>query len=268
MTLRWKPVVSALLGLGGLLSAGAMLGVGAVPGVAQPAATGHSFFEPFDKVDERRWYVSDGWSNGNHQGCTWRRNHIGTGKGILYLRLDDKGDAKRPHGCAELRTRVTLGYGLYEVRMRAASGSGLNSAMFTYVGPPTYNMHDEIDFEFLGKAPDAVQLNYYKGGKGGHETVAPSPGAAGDFHVYAFDWSADGIRWYVDGKLVRTATGDDIPHTPGQLFLSLWNGSPQVNSWLGAFAYKAPVFAAVDWIAFTKAGERCAFPQSLRCKTS
>jgi endo-1,3-1,4-beta-glycanase ExoK len=255
MTLRGKPLASALLGLL------------AAPAVSQPVSTAKSFFEPFDKVDERRWYVSDGWSNGNHQGCTWRRNHLGIGKGILYLRLDDKGDAKRPYGCAELRTREKLGYGLYEVRMRAAAGSGLNTAMFTWIGPPFYNRHDEVDFEFLGKSPNGVQLNYYSAGKGGHESIAATPGAAAGFHTYAFDWSADAIRWYVDGKLVRTAMGDDLPHTPGSLFLSLWNGSPQVNGWLGAFRYNGqPVLAAVDWIAFTRAGERCAFPQSLRCQ--
>lgn len=256
MAMRWKPILSALLGLL------------AAPGIAQPGVTGGSFFEPFDKVDEHRWYVSDGWTNGNHQGCTWRRNHIGLGrgadKGILFLRLDNQADAKRPYGCAEIRTRAKLGYGLYEVRMRAAAGSGLNSAMFTYIGPPD-QPHDEIDFEFIGKSPNNVQLNYFRDGQGNHGSIAPTPGATDGFHNYAFDWSPNAIRWYVDGKLVRTSTGADLPRAPGQLFLSLWNGSAQNEDWLGAMAYKAPVFAAIDWIAFTKAGEPCAFPQSLRC---
>ena len=92
----------------------------------------------------------------------------------MYLRLDNQADAKRAYGCAELRTRATLGYGLYEVRMRAAPGSGVNTAMFTYIGPPGYNVHDEIDFEFLGKTPDDVQHTYFLPGKGGPDYTATS----------------------------------------------------------------------------------------------
>lgn len=74
------------------------------------------------------------------------------------------------------------------------------------------------------------------------------------------------MNWYIDGKLVRTAEGGAQPKTPGQLFLSLWMGSPQFDSWLGKFDdTRLPITAEIDWIAYTAPGERCLFPQSLRC---
>src|SRR3546814_5746693 len=57
--------------------------------------------------------------------------------------------------------------------------------------------HDEIDFEFLGKSPRQVQVNYYTAGKGGHETMIDLGfDASEDFHTYAFEWRPDSIRWF------------------------------------------------------------------------
>jgi endo-1,3-1,4-beta-glycanase ExoK len=229
---------------------------------------GPSFFEPFDRINTSRWYVSDGWVNGDYHGCTWSRLNLAISKGVLQLHLGKAKDKLRPLRCAEIRTHERHGHGVYEARIRTAAGSGLNTAMFTYSGPPLTNVHDEIDFEFLGKSPQSVQLNYYVGKVGGRET-APFLGfdASAGFHDYAFVWMPDRIEWYIDGKLVRRADGAQQPVTPGQFFLSLWNGSSTVNDWLGAFdATRTPVMAEIDWIGFTKAGERCKFPASISCK--
>lgn len=238
------------------------------PLTAEP--TGDSFFDAFDRVDPARWYLSDGWTNGDHQGCTWSRDHISVSNGVLRLMLAAATDALRPYRCAEIRTNARLGFGLYEARIRSAGGSGLNSAMFTYSGQPLTPVHDEIDFEFLGKATDTAQLNYYIAGRGGRESYpALNFDATAAFHDYAFDWSARGIRWYVDGRLVRESNGPALPAMPGQFFLSLWNGTKQVDGWLGPFdRSKAPAVMDIDWIAFTREGELCRFAQSVSCPRS
>lgn len=242
----------------------------AAPKPAPRAAPGPSFFEPFDGIDGRRWTVSDGWVNGAHQGCTWSRATASSGRGMLRLRLATMRNRLRDYACAELQTNARYGYGTYEARIRIAQGSGLNTAMFTYSGPPLTPAHDEIDFEFLGKNTRAVQLNYFTGARGGHETFAALPtDAASAFHDYAFIWGPGTIRWYIDGTLVRTATGADLPSMPGKFYLTLWSGSPSVNGWLGAFdTTRLPAAADVDWAAFTAAGERCRFPQSITCARS
>jgi endo-1,3-1,4-beta-glycanase ExoK len=241
---------------------------------APPATTkqqlppGPSFFDSFDRLDTSRWYLSDGWVNGDIQGCTWSKTNISISKGVLQLVLGKANDRLRPYRCAELRTRTVLGYGTYEARIRSAAGSGLNTAMFTYSGPPQTPVHDELDFEFLGRDTGKTQLNYYTNGKGGHESL-PQLGfdASAGFHDYAFVWEPTSVRWYIDGHLVRTESGSGLPKTPGNFFLSLWNGTSVVNAWLGPFdVSRTPVLAEVDWAGYTRAGEKCRFPQSITCK--
>jgi endo-1,3-1,4-beta-glycanase ExoK len=202
------------------------------------------------------WFISDGWVNGDHQSCEWLRSAITQTDNSLVMTMSDKGGKLRKVGCAELRTQKKYSYGRYEVRMRTASGSGLNSNMFTFTGPVIGGkQHDEIDFEFLGKEPNKVQLNYWVAGKGGHEEMIDLGfDASKDFHNYVFDWQKDKITWTIDGKQVhQTEPGAVMPSTPGHIFLSLWSGSKIINDWLGPFNYKQPVTAEVQWVKFTPA---------------
>lgn len=231
-------------------------------------APARSFFEPFDGLDGRRWYISDGWVNGSHQGCTWSRAAVDIKKGILRLSVLPRANRLRSLVCGEVQALGgAYGYGTYEVRMRAASGSGLNSAIFTYSGPPNTPIHDEIDFEFLGKYQQKVMLNYYVSGFGENVKLQNLQESAFiDFHHYAFVWQPDKVRWYVDGKLIRIADQSPLPSTPGKLYLSLWSGSSVADGWMGRLDETAvPATAEYDWVAYTAPGDRCLFPESITC---
>jgi endo-1,3-1,4-beta-glycanase ExoK len=232
-------------------------------------ATGKSFVDDFDKFDGKRWFISDGWNNGKHQNCTWSKKQVSQSDGKLTLTFEARKFKDRDHVCGEIQTRKRFGYGTYEIRMKAAAGSGLNTGFFTYIGEADKQPHDEIDFEVLGKNPSKVQLNQFVGGKKvGKEKLVPVEGGADkDFHDYAFVWEKDSIRWYVDGKLMDEATDPaKIPTHASKIFVSLW-GSDTLKSWMGPFADTgAPVTAEVDRIAFTALGDKCQFPQSIACK--
>lgn len=259
----------------GVAFAAAVAGAAALPGGSAPVAAQRvpdamttSFFEPFDKLDQKRWYVSDGWVNADWHGCAWSRQAVSVSGGMLRMRILRAPNKFRAYKCAELQTKTRFGYGWYEARMRTAAGSGLNTAMFTYSGPPLTKVHDEIDFEFLGKSPTTVQLNYYVSAKGGRESY-PQLGfdASKGFHTYAFEWTPGRIRWFIDGRLVRTASDATMPQVTGKLFLSLWNGGKGVDDWLGKADESAiPASADVDWIAYTRSGERCRFAESTSCR--
>lgn len=236
-------------------------------GAASEVKTGASFVENFDRIDTARWYVSDGWTNGAHQNCTWSRDMVSVVDGILKVGFAARPYGDRDYSCGEIQTNKRFGYGTYEVRMKTVAGKGLNSAFFNYIGPAQSEQWDEIDFEILGKDPSQVQLNYYVSGKGGHEKFAPVPdGAAESFNTYAFVWEPNRLRWYVNGSLVHTIEGtQDLPDTPSKIFVSLW-GSDTEKAWLGSFAAPSgPVDVSVDWLAFTALGEACQFSESVAC---
>lgn len=219
-------------------------------GCADAGAADQSFQASFTKLDTSRWYVSSGWANGNWQGCEWRKDAVSIVQNRLRITLSDRGGTLRPYGCGEVQSKAVLSYGLYEVRMRAAAGSGLNSAFFTYTGSPT---HDEIDFEFLGKNPRSVNLNVWTGGKAYAGRVLTLPyDASKEFHTYAFEWTPTKIRWLIDGKQVHeTPNGTPIPSHGQKLFMSLWSGAGSSDAWMGKFTYTLPVTADVEWVRYT-----------------
>src|SRR4051812_269104 len=105
--------------------------------------------------------------------------------------------------------------------MGAGPGSGLKSAMVTHLGKPLTPVHDEIDFEILGRSPQRVQLNYFVNGRGENaQNVAVGSDSSHQFNTYAFEWRPESVRWFINGRTVRTTTGSAIPKTPGQFFLS------------------------------------------------
>jgi endo-1,3-1,4-beta-glycanase ExoK len=115
-------------------------------------------------------------------------------------------------------------------------------------------------------------LNYYAGGKGGHEYLARMPIDPSKTRVLlAFDWLPDTIRWYIDGQLVHEAkrqAGEPFPERPMKIHLSIWNGkaSKENDAWLGRFQYDGkPLVMTVDHVAFTAKGDACQFPESVVC---
>ena len=250
------------------LSATALIAALAAAGplAAQEGANGTSFVEEFDTLDKAIWYVSDGWNNGAHQNCTWSKDQVAVTGGKLELSFDAKKLGERDYACGEVQTKKRFGYGTYEVRMKAATGTGLNSAFFSYIGPADKKAHDEIDFEVLGKNTARVQLNQYVAGKGGNEKLVDVAGGAdADFNDYAFVWQKERLRYYVNGALVHEVTDPKaLPDNAQKIFLSLW-GTDTLSGWMGKFAFAGPTKLEVERVAFTAEGDACQFSDSVAC---
>ncbi len=234
---------------------------------AQEGVTGASFVETFDKLDTSFWFVSDGWNNGPHQNCTWSKSQVSVAGGLLTLTLDQKETGDRDYACGEIQTRKRYGYGTYEIRMKAATGPGLNSAFFSYIGPADKKPHDEIDFEVLGRDTSKVQVNQYVSRKGGNEALVDVPGGADTgFNDYAFVWEKDRLRFFVNGEMAHEVTDSTkLPVNAQKIFVSLW-GTDTLKDWMGNFAFSGPARMQIEQVSFTAAGEKCQFEGSLVCK--
>ncbi|MFN6944515.1 MAG: family 16 glycosylhydrolase [Cytophagaceae bacterium] len=166
---------------------------------------------------------------------------------ILSLIISFSAYSKKFKG-AEVRTFETYTYGKFEVRMKAAKGSGMLCSFFTFYDEPDFPQNwNEIDIEFLGKLDDQVQFNSIIG----HHTMNEHKHKLGfnhydDFHLYGFEWYPDSILWFVDGKKVYSQSDDRIKNMNQhqKIMMNIWG-------WTGRWDEEIlPVYAYYDFVKY------------------
>lgn len=114
--------------------------------------------------------------------------------------------------------KVEFTYGRVEARIKIPRGQGIWPAFwmlganFDQVGWPNSG---EIDIlENVGFEPKTVHGTVhgpgYSGGSGIGGAYHSTEDFADDYHIYAIDWDADAIRWYVDGVLYNIFTPAEL----------------------------------------------------------
>lgn len=213
----------------------------ATPVITQPARdrVGTPFIDHFKDFDEGRWLVSDGWSNADWMTSTFRRAGVDTAPEGLVLKSERApDDTAKPYTAAEIRTREDFRYGYFESRMKMPKSPGLIAGFFAYAPASDGKYVQEIDVELLGYNTRQVELTIHMGGAEGLNTnteIVHLPfDAAEGFHTYGFDWRPDAIRFYVDGKLLRTVKKKDFAMPDRELifFVDLW-ATQRLVKWAG-----------------------------------
>lgn len=209
------------------------------------------------KHDEATWFKSDFYyPNSGHP--AWQAELIHFKKDRVELEVRRRKVAYKNIAGAEYQRRGFYHYGRYEVVMRAAPGSGTVSAMFTHTHGQFGDPHDEIDIEFLGKDVTKMHANYFTNGREHGGIYIPLGfDASKEVHLYAFEWEPGAIRWYVDDRLVHTATPADmaIPQAPGRLMVHLWSGTRDQYSWHGEPTFRNGARARFYCLSYQAAGE-------------
>lgn len=241
------------LALGAGLAAAGLAGAAAVKG---RVAAGVAFTETFATFDPARWYVSDGWGNGEFAGADWRRGQVSHTPGALALVLVKNPASKYGYSSGEIQTQDFYQYGYFETSMRAARGVGVITGFFTYAGEVHGEPWNEVDVEILGRNTRQVQLTYHTDGNHPKPVVVDLPfDSAEGFHRYGFEWRKDVIRWYVDGRMVQETrrTAKAFPDRPQKIYLDLWNAKG-LDDWAGRFAWQGnPIRAEFRCVAYRPA---------------
>lgn len=233
---------------------------------AHPETAG--FREDFTgALDRDRWYVSDGWTNGDWQDCHWSEKAVAVEDGMLVLsHIPAPGDGGPPL-CGEVQTRAMFHYGTVEARIRTPRQSGMNASVFTYAGPVHDSPHSEIDIEIITRDPGEMQVNTYVEGEPENGARAPAaPPFDEDFRTVAFLWEPDGITWYLDGQEVhRTEPGSPLPDHPQKIYMSFWS-TTVLTEWMGEQTPRdEPLGYEIDWVAYTPLEAACLFEGSITC---
>ncbi|HEX4574229.1 MAG TPA: glycoside hydrolase family 16 protein [Gemmatimonadales bacterium] len=205
-------------------------------------------------LDPTKWVQEtggNGWGNGELEYYTngGHNAHVANGYLVIEARAESLGG--RAYTSARLKTQ-DLGawqYGRIEARIKIPRGQGLWPAFWmlgnniAQVGWPTCG---EIDImENIGKEPSIVHGTVhgpgYSGANGNSSAYPLTAGAFADtFHVFAVEWEANQIRWYVDSALYKMLSPTDVSGTwvfdhPFFIILNVavggyWPGNPDATT--------------------------------------
>ncbi len=216
--------------------------------------------DDFDALDASLWQAQSFTWEGNQAQFTPENVSVANGKVKLALTSAPSGSAK-PYLGVELRSAKTLTYGKVSANMRFAPGSGVVSGLVLFYTPYPNCDWNEIDIEHLGSSSQTSQLNcmVYTGTPTPGCTTSVSPtqdpqvvnlgfDAETSFHQYDIEWTPAGVKFFVDGTLLRTWTANiSRLKLPQNILLTIWASSSA--SWAGPLgASSVPSSAEVDWI--------------------
>jgi beta-glucanase (GH16 family) len=202
-----------------------------------------------DRLDPGTWFFETGdgsqygipgWGNNELQWYLPDSAQLVGGRLVITARRQTTNGKSYTSARINTRDRFAFRYGRIEARIRLPSGQGLWPAFWMLPQESAYGTwaaSGEIDVlearNLGGSGGNAVYGGLYFGGSwprqvaSGEEYVVASS-VTTDFHVYALEWDAAEIRWYVDGTLfaVRnswSSTGGAFPAPFDRPFYVLFN---------------------------------------------
>lgn len=163
-----------------------------------------------------------------------------------------RADGKYTSGAVSTYGTFGQMYGRFEVRMKAPAGRGLESRVRLLPVPSGEFPAIEM-IRIAGTAAERALFGNAWGdekterGYSGDWKLSPSPDG---FHVYAVEWDAQKIVWFIDGK-ERFRSGDGIPKQPMYIEVDLNIGGPDAK-WPDA----TTTFPAVLELDYVRAWQR------------
>ncbi|MBP9827206.1 glycoside hydrolase family 16 protein [Candidatus Saccharibacteria bacterium] len=209
------------------------------------------FYDDFseEKLDASKWTTCYEWysiefdgcsNNGNKELQWYKSNRVRIQDGNLVLVASrgitpgwdgktkkdfyfESGMVSTGRRSSEVQPKWASSYGRYEARIKVPSGKGLWPAFWLL--PVENTWPPEIDImELVGDKPNEILLTYHYDtypNQKKDESKLVGDDFTKDWHIYAIDWQPERIQWFVDEKLVKQATGKNIPSQPMQIIFNL-----------------------------------------------
>jgi len=170
-----------------------------------------------DSLDADKWHPSNPTWKGRKPGFFSEKNvTVRDGKLHLTARAEDLPDLPRGYHTfttAAVKSKAKVLYGYFEIKCRPMN-SRASSAFWFYAQEPKW--WTEIDvFEIGGGSPKHEKLlhmnaHVFRTPKEGKKhwcksgTLTAPSRLADTFHTYALEWDKEALKYYFDGKVVRT----------------------------------------------------------------
>jgi beta-glucanase (GH16 family) len=206
--------------------------------------------------DATTWAIQTGgggWGNNELESYTARPQNVKVSGGnlvITAIKEDYRGSdgIPRNYTSARMQTKGLFSqtYGRFEARIKIPKGQGMWPAFWMLgsdIDTNPWPACGEIDImENIGKEPTMNHGSLHGPGYAPGSVTAtytlPTGALSDDFHIYAMEWEAQQVRFYVDSNLYATFTPASLPsgspwefQKPEFVLLNLavggdWPGSP------------------------------------------
>ena len=173
-------------------------------------------------IDPKNWKFDkggSGWGNVEMEYYTDRPENARIESGMLVIeaRLEQYEGLNYTSARLNSRGLQEFQYGRIEARMKLPYGQGIWPAFWMLGSNAGWPNGGEIDImEYIGKTPETVYQTVHGPGYSGAKNIGSHfaltvDSLKNDFHVYAIEWQANDIRWFIDDQQVFEVTPEKIP---------------------------------------------------------
>jgi len=191
-----------------------------------------------------KWEIST-WSNDNRRHSP---DNVWVEDGLLVMRVDGgMAPGEQTVGAEIFTTRSDFLYGSFRALAKTAAEPGtVSSPLFYYLSDVS-----EIDVEILSEENDDGLVNFtvHENNQGANTYRRHEAGfdPSADFHEYRFDWTPEGVTFYLDGVPTGVTLTGNTPYQLGRMMVNHWTlGDP---AW-GGGPPAADAFMYVKYLEF------------------
>jgi hypothetical protein len=169
-------------------------------------------------VGNSKWDITT-WGNANRRHSV---DNVWVQDGMLVMKVNGGTPKGQTTVGAEIISKKrNFLYGSFRTMAKTAREPGtVNSPLFYYLSDTS-----EIDVEILSQENPRHLVNYtiHQNNRGALTYNLFNAGfdPSADFHEYRFDWSPQGVQYYIDGKPTVLLTGN-TPYQPGAIMVNHW----------------------------------------------
>lgn len=204
-------------------------------------------------LDVNNWTpIINGNGGGNNELQYYTDNaaNVSTANGNLQItaRQENYMGANYTSGRIHTRYKVGFKYGRIEARIKMPYGRGIWPAFWMLPTEGNWPIYGEIDImELLGHQPNKTYATIHGSDtnnqhvQSGVNYTLPTGSFADNYHLYALEWNANSLSFYVDEMLIGTKNKTDLPtwqwNFDKEFYLLLnvavggnWPGSPDATT--------------------------------------
>jgi len=207
-------------------------------------------------VDQTKWNIDSGNPGVNNEEEYYQAANVTETGGNLVITAKQQSVGGQPYTSAKLETlgKFSTTYGRIEARISLPMINGTWPAFWmlgTNINSVGWPNCGEIDImEHVNTTNTILGTMHWNSGSGAAQYGSSTTTTPGDFHIYAVEWDANSINWYVDNTLYCTGNiANNINNTgafqnPFYIILNLAIGGDLPGNTIGTL----PATMLVDYV--------------------